>query len=283
MPLIRQRSLLPLTILLLLCATFFLFACAKKKSLAPEGMVFIPGGTFIMGSDRTDTEGRAAEFGMTKPLYLDEHPQRTVFLPAYYIDKFELTNKQYAAFVQATRSKSPISWPKGKIPQGKENYPVTEVNWYDADRSCQWMGKRLPTEAEWEKAGRGPDGQEYPWGSEFDTQKANTGATGRGGVTPGGSFPSGQSPYGVHDLSGNVWEWVSDWYQAYPESSYKSAAFGEKNKSLRGSSWGGIGHYALAVFYRSAHRFYADPAQGFPDAGFRCAKSVEKTFNLFSF
>jgi formylglycine-generating enzyme required for sulfatase activity len=260
---------------LTLCSAIFLSGCLKKKDLSPEGMALIPAGPFIMGSNRVDTQGRSSEFGMAKPLFLDEHPERKLFLPSYYIDLYEATNSQYLRFVEATRSRPPISWPNGRILPGRENYPVTDVNWYEADRYCHWMGKRLPTEAEWEKAARGPHGFEYPWGSQYDSQKANAGDTGRGDLTPVGSFTSGRSPYGTYDMAGNVWEWTQDWYQPYPGNPYQTEAFGQKYKVLRGSSWGGIGHYALPYFYRSAHRFYAAPEQSFSDAGFRCAKDLE--------
>lgn len=255
--------------------TLLFSGCMKKKDLGPEGMVLVPAGKFIMGSDREDTEDQTSEFGMAKPLFMDERPERKVFLPAFYLDRYEVTNRQYAEFVEATRSRPPRSWPDGRVPPAMEDYPATDVNWYDAERYCRWAGKRLPTEAEWEKAARGPRGLEYPWGNEFDTRKANTGGSGRGALAPVGSYESGQSLYGAYDMAGNVWEWVQDWYQPYPGSSYQSDAFGEKYKVMRGSSWGGVGHYALAVFYRGAHRFYAVPEQGFPDAGFRCAKDVQ--------
>ena len=266
---------------LILCVTLFFSGCLKKKNLAPEGMVHIPAGEFIMGSNREDTEGKSTEFGMAKPLFLDEHPQRKVFLHSFYIELYEVTNSQYRKFVEATRSRPPISWVNGRIPVGRENYPVADVNWYEAGRYCQWIGKRLPTEAEWEKTARGPHGLEYPWGNEYDSQKANAGDTGRGDLASVGSFDSGKSPYGVYDMAGNVWEWTQDWYQPYPGNQYQTDAFGQKYKILRGSSWGGVGHYALPLFYRSAHRFYAAPEQSFSDAGIRCARDPEDLLSAF--
>ena len=238
-------------------------------------MILIPAGEFIMGTDKVDTEGVGAEFGTVKPLYLDEHPQHRVHLDAYYIDRYEVTNIQYKEFVGATGSRPPQHWEGGAILPGREDYPATYVNWYDADRYCRWKGKRLPTEAEWEKAARGTDGRDYPWGNEFDPTKANTGDTGIGDLASVGSFEAGKSPYGVYDMSGNVWEWTADWYKPYPGSDYLSQDYGEKHKILRGSSWGGIGHYAIPYFYRTSYRFYVGPEGGYPDAGFRCVKDIK--------
>ena len=243
-----------------------------KSLQSPQGMVLIPAGEFIMGTDKVDTEGKAAEFGTVKPWYLDEHPKHKVRLETYFIDQHEVTNSQYKEFVEATGSRPPEDWEGGRIPQGRETYPVTFVNWYDADRFCRWKGKRLPTEAEWEKAARGTDGRDYPWGNEFDPTKANTGDTGIGDLAPVGQFEAGKSPYGAYDMSGNVWEWTADWYKPYPGSDYMSEAYGEKYKILRGSSWGGTGHYTLPYFYRTSYRFYINPEGAFPDAGFRCAQ-----------
>ncbi len=248
-----------------------LTACSPA---APPGMVLIPNGDFIMGSDREDVQGTTGEFGITKPLYQDEHPKHRVRLPAFYIDRYEATNAEYARFVAATGSRAPSDWKEGRFPAGQERRPVTLVNWYEADRYCKWAHQRLPTEAEWEKAARGTDGREYPWGNAFDGKRANTGESGREDLAPVGSFPSGASPYGVEDMAGNVWEWTADWYQPYPGSGYRYAEFGEKSKVLRGGSWGGVGHYALPQFYRAAHRFYAPPESSFADAGFRCARDV---------
>ena len=253
----------------------FAGAGCNKNVTPPEGMVLVPAGEFIMGSDKIDTEGKGAEFGTVKPWYLDEHPMRTETLPAYFIDQYEVTNARYKEFLEATGSRPPQGWPEGRIPDGRESYPATFVNWYDAERYCRWAGERLPTEAEWEKAARGTDGRDFPWGNEFDAEKANTGDTGMGDMTPVGEFKEGKSPFGAYDMSGNVWEWTADWYKPYPGSDYHSETFGEKLKVIRGGSWGGTGHYSIPYFYRTTYRFYIEPEGAYPDAGFRCAKDIK--------
>jgi len=156
----------------------------------------------------------------------------------------------------------------------KDRLPVTGVSWFDARDYCQWLGKQLPTEQQWEKAARGPEGMEYPWGNEWNPLITNTGddSDWKEGVAPVGSYPDNGSPYGVYDLSGNVWEWVYDWYKAYPGSDYSINAFGNTNRVIRGGG-GGVGHYALSVFFRGAARSYSIPNNKNPDVGFRCAKT----------
>jgi len=288
---------------------------------AEQGMVLIPAGPFIMGSNRSDTDNKAQEYGSSKPWYLDEKPQRELRLPAYWIDQYEITNAQYREFVRKANYWVPPAWRDNgyllnqdvlKIAdlstlrrlaadtfniaantekmdkpallhaieqeQKKQDMlPVTTVNWLNATDYCRWAGKRLPSEAEWEKAARGRDGREYPWGNEWGPKRANAGQgeSWEFGVAPVGSYPAGVSPYGVHDMAGNVMEWTQDWYEAYPGSTYVSPAFGKQYKVVRGGGWGGMGHYAIAQFYRSAYRLNMKPDSLFVDIGFRCVKDAE--------
>ncbi|MCR4406904.1 MAG: formylglycine-generating enzyme family protein [Anaerolineae bacterium] len=220
-------------------------------------MVLIPAGPFIMGSDADDR---------------DEAPQREVDLPAFEIDLFEVTNAQFAAFVAATGYKTDAEkagepgW-RGFYTEGKDNHPVVKVSWNDAVAYCQWLGKRLPTEAEWEKAARGTDGRIYPWGNEWDPARLNSYQSGYRGTTPVGSFAEGVSPYGVFDMAGNVWEWTADWYLPYPGSDYQDPYFGEVNKVTRGGGW-----FEEPPQVRTSNRNCTSPTAANDDLGFRCAR-----------
>ena len=289
----------------------------------PQDMVLIPAGPFIMGSNENDEQQRRSnEFGFGKPMFMDEHPQHTVELPAFYIDRDEVTFAAYRNFIITMNYQVPASFvdsgyllsPQimGYASDDKlrqlavdtfnidrdtramtrkqlmqvieaqrsrlDQLPINRVSWYDADAYCRWAGKRLPHESEWEKAARGADGRVYPWGDDWSPAKANTGTTvsdDEPGVRPVGSFPAGASPYGVNDMAGNVMEWVADWYQPYPDSDYVSRDFGQQYRVVRGGSWGGIGHYAISHFYRTAYRFYLRPETAYGDLGFRCARDVD--------
>ena len=245
---------------------------ADRKAPAEAGMVLIPAGEFIMGSDRTDPKPPKG-FVMLKPRYLDERPARKVSLPAFRIDGYEVTNAQYGEFVQRAKRPPPPFWQEGRFPLGAADHPVTQVTWADARDYCRWAGKRLPTEAEWEKAARGADGREFPWGNEFDPKKANTGLSAQRGLAPVGSLAAGKSPYGVHDMAGNVWEWVEDWYRPYPGSTYTSDYFGERVKVIRGGGWEGT-HHDSSYQYRAAYRFFAPPDLPLGDTGVRCAQDA---------
>lgn len=292
-----------------------------KQPPVVEGMALIPAGQFVMGSNKTDDAGLQKEYGFVSPLYVDEHPPHKVDLPAFMIDKYEVTNARFKAFILETKAPDPPSWVQNgynvrddklrgaslenlrwiasdyfkidkdagamtretllaeleKIQRRRDKLPVTGVSWDDAYSFCRWAGKRLPSEAEWEKAARGAQGFEYPWGNQWDVKRPNTGADGEGAeaVTAPGSYPGDKSPYGVYDMAGNVSEWVQDWFQAYPGSDYQNKAYGEIHKVVRGGG-AGLGHYALQAFFRGARRAHADPTQSGNDVGFRCAQDIPR-------
>jgi len=292
---------------------------APSQPATIVAMVKIEGGEFIRGSDKKDNEGLQQRFGFPNPLYLDETPKKRISLPAFYIDKFEVTNKQYKEYIFSSKKLIPYDWMSNgyaltedqmeKMPLDKlrklaaeyarldidtskmektallkamgdfyaqiDKFPVGNVSWFEAKAYCEWRGGRLPSEAEWEKAARGKNGNEYPWGNEWNPKFANTGDDGEweDGVAPVGAYKMNMSPFGVMDMAGNVWEWVADWYKAYPESSYQSNLYGETYRVIRGGG-GGMGHYAISYFYRTSTRQYSEPEMQSADVGFRCAKDI---------
>jgi len=178
-------------------------------------MILIPEGEFIMGTSDEQIEELLRQFpGWNREQFADEQPQHRVYLDDFYIDKYPVTNTQFEQFVKATGCKSEGDW-RGYYRKGKEKHPVVNVSWNDANAYCKWAGKRLPTEAEWEKAARGADGRIWPWGNVWDKRKCNSLDrldSGTGTTTPVGSYPAGASPYGVMDMVGNVLEWCTDWH-----------------------------------------------------------------------
>ncbi|MBM4121141.1 MAG: formylglycine-generating enzyme family protein [Nitrospira sp.] len=267
----RQRRWNPL---LLVTAAWLALACpqAMAQSLPtdprdPVRMITIPAGPFLMGS----RDGTGQE---------DERPMRSVFVDAFSLDEVEVTNDRYLRFVQATGHKLPPN-PYGEGPlsalRGIGNLPVVQVTWHDAQDYCEWAGKRLPTEAEWEKAARGTDGRIYPWGNESPTpQRANFDREWDGVKTllPVGSLPEGPSPYGVADLAGNAREWVADWYDpAYYRTGRSRNPAGPDEgilKGIRGGSWR---HNANDI--RAAMRGKGGFALRTDGTGFRCARGAD--------
>ena len=228
-------------------------------------MRLIPEGTFQMGSP--DGEG-----------FENEHPQHSVTVDAFYLDTYEVTVAQYSKFLEATGKESPKYWRSVNLREHGMK-PVVGITWHDADSYCHWAEKRLPTEAEWEKAATGTKDRKYPWGNfRPNSTTANFGLPGSGRLyddklQPVGSYERGKSPEGIYDLGGNVWEWVSDWYGNYDrkieESNPKGPSTG-KARVLRGGSW-----YDAMGHLRSARRNYDLPSTAWGYYGFRCAQDAQ--------
>ena len=222
-------------------------------------MTTIPAGAFTMGYDG----------GLD-----DEKPPRETDLPEYQIDLFEVTNAQFAAFVEATgyqteaeQAGSSRAW-RDEWTEGKDNHPVVRVTWGDAIAYCEWVGKRLPTEAEWEKAARGIEGFIYPWGDSYDAANANGRDSGLRSTVAVGSYGGGASPYGVFDAAGNVREWTADpGYFPYPGNNIPSSYYGDELRVLRGGGW-----FDDATDLRTTRRNPTSPTAANWDIGFRCAR-----------
>jgi len=220
-------------------------------------MISIKGATFTMGDNNGDP---------------DERPAHKVTVADFAMDRFELTNALFETFVAATgyqteneKAGKPQTWRTHSTPDTSNN-PVVFVTWADAQAFCEWAGKRLPTEAEWEYAARGTDGRIYPWGNDYDPQKFNGKASGIRGTVHVGSYPAGASAFGIDDMAGNVWEWTADWYQAYPGGA-PSPFYGEKFRVTRGGGW-----FDEQKQVRATNRSSADPNAANDDLGFRCVK-----------
>jgi len=240
-------------------------------------MILIPAGEFLMGTDDIDASGKSQEFGFNEPLYLPEQPQRKVHLNAYYMDKYEVTNRDFKAYLYALGKygRSEIESVISRLQMEQDNLPVRSLPWERANEYCLFAGKRLPTEAEWEKAARGTDAREYPWGNDWNPEYVNAGQ-GESDLMPVGSFEAGKSFYGLYDMGGNVMEWTADWFEAYPGAEYKSPNYGQKRRVARGGSWGGVGHYVIPHYFRTGYRFNFPPEMAFNDVGFRCVKDAAK-------
>ncbi|MFQ5612185.1 MAG: formylglycine-generating enzyme family protein [Anaerolineae bacterium] len=227
----------------------------------PEGPVFrggpmveIPAGPFTMGADDSEP---------------NEGPAHEVDLPAYLIDQFEVTNADFAVFIEDSGYAAEGDW-QSKFGDGKENHPVVKVTFNDATAYCEWAGKRLPTEAEWEKAAQGPDGLRFPWGNEYDESKFNGKASGLRGTVAVGSFGEGVSGYEVFDMAGNVWEWVDAPYIGYPNSTFEDPQYSPEFRVTRGGGW-----FDEEAQVKTTNRSGSVVALANDDVGFRCAADVE--------
>lgn len=246
----------------ILQSAFLNIQSSSEPPAAPEGMVLIPAGEFIMGSNGIEIEKALKDTGGQKRWYSDEEPKTRKNLSSFYIDIYEVTNEDYKKF-DSTHS----------FPSDRGRHPAVNITWDKAEAYCKWAGKRLPKEEEWEKAARGHDGRIYPWGDEFNKSACNSyesgfggnarvgqfttetsGATAFGGTTEVGIYKDGKSPYGVYDMGGNVWEWTDSWYNK------------ERNlRTIKGGSW-----LSPSVNIRSAIRLGENPNMVANDYGFRC-------------
>jgi len=259
----------------------------KYNATAPENMIYVPTGAFVMGS--------SADAG-----HYDETPAHRVCLSGFYIDRHEVTNAQFKEFTETTgyiteaedaTVASAYTWrrPYGPDSNAEDipNHPVVCITWNDANAYAAWAGKRLPTEAEWEKAARGTDGRRYPWGNAnltgteaniadktVELEWSDTSNDDRyNTASPVGSFPKGKSAYGVEDMSGNVWEWCFDWwnssyYETSPPDNPTGPEIGEF-KIIRGGSW-----FSGADAARTSQRMYFRPEGSSAAIGFRCVKDL---------
>jgi formylglycine-generating enzyme required for sulfatase activity len=252
----------------------------KTKINPKDGaeMILIPAGNFLMGTSEEElTNLLKANIQYQRGLFTCEMPQHEVYIDAYYMYKTEITVAQYRKFCTVTGREMPqeAGW------KWQDTHPIVDVNWDDAKAYADWAGVALPSEAQWEKAARGEDGRIYPWGNTWDKTKcANGSNSGNGNTTwgthPVGSFPTGASPYGVMDMSGNVWEWCADWYKkGYDTNAPAKNPTGPVTgncRVLRGGSWGDYGYYGYGL--RGAYRNVNYPVYGRggnTHIGFRCA------------
>jgi formylglycine-generating enzyme len=247
---------------LLLIAGTAPWCMATEMAGGVKDMVLVPRGEFTMGSREHADEGA-----------------HQVVLDPYYIDKYEASNARYKEFMRATGHPAPAYWDDPRL--SKPNQPVVGVSWNDAAAFCTWEGKRLPTEAEWERAAKGPEGDNhYPWGHKLDPKKANYGQN-VGRTMPVDSYPEGVSGFGVYNMAGNVFEWVADWYDPKyykeslalnPQGPQKGYNFANQGavRVLRGGSW-----LAPETSLHTSHRFWNQPENNSYGVGlgFRCAKA----------
>jgi sulfatase modifying factor 1 len=241
-------------------------SCSSDLSSARFSAVGqIPAGEFTMGRTKLTPDDKTK---MRPYVLLDDRPPHKVKLDAYELDTHEVTNEKYRDFVRATGHRVPYHWAGGEIPRGEEQFPIFNVDWDDAASYCRWAGKRLPTEAEWERAARGgQEGMSYPWGDAADPKQARYRQPRPG---PVGAFPP--NAFGLYDMAGGVSEWCADWfdhdyYGESPAENPRGPAQG-MYKIIRGGAWSDEAA-RITVFFRN----WVRPNQRTPNVGFRCART----------
>jgi len=235
---------------------------------AEQGMVLVPAGEFTMGRAKLTPDDKTS---MRPHVLLDDRPDHQVRLDPYWIDKTEATHQQYGEFLKATGRRPPYHWPDARMPGELASVAVYNVDWDDAAAYCAWAGKRLPTEAEWERAARGgKEGLDYPWGEAKPNAKLALFNL-QSGPGPVGQFPA--TGFGLHDLAGGVSEWCSDWferdyYKNSPAANPQGPPTG-RYKVIRGGAWSDS-PARISVFFRN----WVRPNQRTPNLGCRCVKSA---------
>ncbi len=257
------------------------FRCATNSFYVPAGMDYIPGGTWTLGLTDEEASALASTYGW--PGLVNDQPATVITTTGFYLEHTEVTNAQYAAFVSATGRPIPRNafdpvglavWSDdGTVPVTRTEHPVVNVTWADAVAYCAWADKRLPSEAEWERAARGADGRTWPWGAEWDAARANTKESLLETTTAVGAYPAGAGPYGTLDLAGNVWEWTSSLYRPYPyrADDGRESASDSGGRVLRGGSW--FDEKAAAV---TSGRNSLLPTLANTNVGLRCAQDLPR-------
>ncbi len=224
----------------------------------PGGEVRIPAGEFVSGMDPGDTPAALRPYGIVEKLV--SGPRRVIAVPAFSIDRYEVTNAEYARFIQATGWQPPKHWNGASPPPGLDRHPVVNVSYTDAEAFARWAGKRIPTAEEWERAARGRDGRLYPWGNEFNASRCNTAEAGLGATCPVDAYLLDRSPEGVIGMAGNVEEWTS---------AVTRDTQGVERRVVCGGSWLETGALlALTAVRRPTGAL----AASYEDVGFRCVK-----------
>lgn len=258
------------------CAGFLLLGAIPAKSQTPpDGMVLVPGGEFTLHTEYRWREGLTLGTLIIDDAGIRYRKIQTVDVPAFFIDKTEVTNNQFKNFLDATgyTPKWPRNflrhWKNGRPAPGQGDHPVVWVSLQDAQAYAEWAGKRLPTEAEWQKAAQGTDGRIWPWGNLFDPEKANIDSK---STKPVGSYPEGASPYGCLDMVGNVWEWTD----SYQTDGYHNFSWlrGGSFYLAKGSLWYMQGG-SITVYQRTKFWYMTPALNRSPTIGFRCVKDVD--------